>query len=68
MWPWPSAHHAINEVEGHHTIHAAFEHRQQLGHHRLVEGMGQIGVAGGRIHEGHREAVGEALREALGGV
>jgi hypothetical protein len=30
--------------------------------------MGQVGIPRSRIREGHREAVGEALRQALGGV
>jgi hypothetical protein len=30
-----------------------------------VEGMGKVGIAGGGVHEGHREAVGETLRERL---
>ncbi len=63
-----SAHHAIDEVEGHHTLQATLKHWQQLGHHRLVERVGQVGIAGGGVHEGHREAVGETLREALGRV
>jgi hypothetical protein len=31
-------------------------------------GMGQVGIPRSGIREGHREAVGEALRQALGGV
>jgi hypothetical protein len=51
-----SAHHAIDEVEGHHPVQGTVEHRQQLGHHRLEEWMGQVGIPGRCIREGHREA------------
>ncbi len=41
-----SAHHAIDEVEGHHPVQATVEHLLQLGHHGLVEGVGQVGITG----------------------